>query len=105
MINLIDCSNEERSKYYYSLGMQLGRAINRKGDKIKVRYNKVIKGLMDNIYPDAKSKLHEVVELLIIAEIYIPSLDQLYMLSDNEKTKAVHSILNFAMKPIAENNE
>lgn len=105
MVDLINSSNEEKVKYYYALGIALGKAIVKKGGILENRYRKLARGFADNLYPDAKTRLDEVVELLIIAEVYIPHLDNLYAMSDDEKNKAIHSILNFAMKPIAENNK
>lgn len=103
MVDLINGTKEEKSKYYYALGMELGKAIVKKGGLLKTRYEKYIRSLNDNMYPDTRTKFNELIELLIIAEVYIPHIDNLYVMSDDEKNKAIHSILNFAMKPIAEN--
>ena len=104
MVDLINGTNEEKMKYYYALGMAFGKAISRKGGLLQTRYEKYIRGLNDNMYPDTRTRLNELVELLIIAEVHIPHIDSLYSMSDVEKNKAIHSILNFAMKPIAKNN-
>lgn len=105
MVDLINGTKEEKSKYYYALGMELGKAVIKKGGMLKTRYEKYIRSLNDNMYPDTKTKLNELIELLIIAEVYIPHIDTLYAMPDDEKNKAIHSILNFAMKPIAENKK
>ena len=105
MVDLINGTKEEKTKYYYALGMELGKVIVEKGGILKTRYEKYIRSLNDNMYPDTRTKFNELIELLIIANIYIAHIDKLFIMSDDEKNKAIYSILNFAMKPIAENNK
>lgn len=97
----MEYTKQERMNYYYMLGKKLGKAVVKKGGLLETRYRNYVRNL--HICPTTREKFNELVELMLMADFYIPNLTELLASSDEEKRIAINLILNTAMKPIAEN--
>lgn len=96
----MEYTKQERMNYYYMLGKKLGKAVVKKGRQLETRYRNYVRN--PHVYPTTREKFNELVELMIIADLYIPNLQELLTSSDEEKNTVINLILNTAMKPIAE---
>lgn len=93
----------EKTKHYYTLGLNLGKEISKKGGKLETKYKNLIRNLDTGIFRTPKDKFNELVEIMLMADVYIPNLPELYLSSDKERTTALHLILNACAKAIIEN--
>lgn len=99
MVDLIKDNYEEKSKYYYAIGMELGKAVIKKEGSLKTHHRKFMLDLGKEYY-SPQVKLEKLLNILLEAEISAPKLCDLFDADDKSKNQAVWCILNASMRPI-----
>lgn len=93
---------EEQHKVYYAIGKQLGKAVVKKGGKLRNRHRYFMLNLSN--YPSSQERLEELLNILLLAEVPAIPLVKLLDATPEEQKLAINLVLNTSMKPIEENN-
>lgn len=94
---------DEQTKYYYALGIELGKKVVKEKGSLENNHRKLMLHLGDNKYfVDTKAELEKLLDVLLEAKISATRLCDLLDASHEEQKKAIWNILNASMKPIEE---